>query len=355
MNVTFFWEGGSDFTLTHKGNPYGPLLAIAMAELGITFVPGDYGFTRDWVDTNREHSDVLHINWLHHFYRGDTREESTTRLNNLADNLKYAKHLGYRIIWTFHNLYPHERPYPENDETAQTMMCGLADEIIAHCRYAEKCTELFGRKDRIHVIPHGNYIDAYPNEISKSEARTSLGIPQDALVYAFSGNARPYKGIERLVDAFRAVSRSDDHLLLMMKEFRFNAKYAHDYVELAANEPNITAVSSPYFEPHEFQTYLNAADVSVLPFVDVLTSGSAILSLSFGLPTILPALGCMPELIDETSGRLFDPSSPGSLAETLVQIREEDLTSVSIAAMNRARELDWDVIAGQISRLYGRP
>jgi len=39
MNVTFFWEGGSDFTLAHKGNPYGPLLA--MGKLGITFVPGD--------------------------------------------------------------------------------------------------------------------------------------------------------------------------------------------------------------------------------------------------------------------------------------------------------------------------
>ena len=305
------------------------------------------------MDANGEQNDVPHINWLHHFYRADSREASTHRLRTFIDNLEHAKQIGYRIVWTFHNLYPHERPYLENGETAQTAMCELADKIIAHCGYAaEKCRELFGRKDRLHVIPHGNYIDAYPNEISKPDARASLGIPRDAFVYAFSGNARPYKEIERLVDVFQAVAHPQDHLLLMMKEFRFNPQYARDYVALAETAPNITAVSSPYFEPQDFQLYLNASDVSVLPFVDVLTSGSAILSLSFGRPTILPAFGYMPELIEEASGLLFDPTEPNALEHALTHIRNVDLATMGASAMTRARELDWNHIAQRISALY---
>ncbi|MEZ4597387.1 MAG: glycosyltransferase [Chloroflexota bacterium] len=42
------------------------------------------------------------------------------------------------------------------------------------------------------------------------------------------------------------------------------------------------------------QVFLRAADVMVLPYRDVLTSGSAILAMTFGLPVVAPRIGCLP-------------------------------------------------------------
>lgn len=356
MNVRFFWEAGGDFSLAHRGNPYGPLLAHAMQARGITFSAGDYAFTKQWLDDVRATDEVLHINWLHHFYKADDLASSIRSLTRFTDNLQYAERLGFRIVWTFHNLYPHERPYPAIDHDAQIMMCQVADEVIAHCRYAaDQCRDRFHRRGHLTVVPHGNYIDAYPNEISREAARRQLGLPPNARVYVFVGNARPYKGIDRLVETFRRIAAPDEHLLLMMRHFRFNPQYALDYVEMAQDAPNVTAVSSDFFERSEFQTYLNAADCAVLPFVDVLTSGSAILALSFGLPLILPRLGCLPELISANEGILFDPSDPQGLESALVAARTMDFEAMSASAMARARQLDWSDIAATVSDLYRSP
>jgi beta-1,4-mannosyltransferase len=44
---------------------------------------------------------------------------------------------------------------------------------------------------KLHVIPHGHYIDAYPNEISQEDARTALDLPDDARVFLFLGRIEP--------------------------------------------------------------------------------------------------------------------------------------------------------------------
>lgn len=104
MTVKFFWEAGDDLTLAHLGTPYGPLMAISMAKLGITFEPGDYSFTKKWLEASRNTSDVLHINWLHHFYKGDDLATTVGNLKRFTNNLQFAKSLGYRIVWTLHNI-----------------------------------------------------------------------------------------------------------------------------------------------------------------------------------------------------------------------------------------------------------
>ena len=50
-----------------------------------------------------------------------------------------------------------------------------ADAVIAHCGYAAKeAGRLFRPRNPIHVIPHGNFIDAFPNDVTRSEARGRL-------------------------------------------------------------------------------------------------------------------------------------------------------------------------------------
>jgi glycosyltransferase involved in cell wall biosynthesis len=201
------------------------------------------------------------------------------------------------------------------------------------------------------VIPHGNYIDAYPNDISRSDARKKLGVPESHFVYLFVGNARPYKGIEHLVQAFRDVG-DDDTALILAARRGLLPEYADRIEEMVSGDPNIRMCTSPFFASDEFQLYLNAADVVVLPFTDVLTSGTAILALSFGKPVVMPRMGCLPELVNDTMGLLYDPKDRDALQRALIEVRKQDLRQASLNAFDRAKELGWDKIANSLSLLY---
>jgi glycosyltransferase involved in cell wall biosynthesis len=352
MKALFFWEQVGGLTLDYRCNPYAGLLARELEKLDIHLELGEYEFEREWLEKNRQEFDVLHLNWLHAFYRRDDLETTVQQYTRFAENLTYARQLGYRIVWTMHNLYPHERPFPEIDRLGRLLMCRLADAVITHCQHAaERLRELFFWQDEVQVIPHGNFIDVYPNEISQQEARAQLGLPQDAFIYIFFGNTRTYKGIHTLIEAFSRAA-ADDALLLIMSRVTFNVEYAAELQQLAQGEERVRIFSSPYFADEEFQLYLNAADVATLPFSEVLTSGSAITALGFGKPMILPKLGCLPELIDEEIGILYDASDERALDKALVEIRQRDLAAAGRAAKARAQSLDWAGIAARIAAVY---
>ena len=249
-------------------------------------------------------------------------------------------------------MYPHERPFPELDHAARLLVCEIADAVLCHCNYAAGIAEkLFYKTEDVHLIPHGNFIDAFPNDISRSEARKKLGIPKDRFVYLFFGNARAYKGIEKVVSAFCNRAAEDAMLVLMMRK-AFDPTYADDVESAAKEDERIRVYTSPYFPEADFQIYINAADICVFPFAEVLTSGSAITALSFGCPVILPRLGCLPELIDENMGVLYDVKASDGLGDALVAARGLDLELGRKAAYKQALILNWRDIATSLADVY---
>ncbi len=352
MKVFFFWEDVGGLTLAHRCNPYAGLLAQALGRHGIQLELGDYTFSREWLRDNREEFSVLHFNWLHNFYREASLGATEDRYHRFAANLIYARELGYRIVWTLHNLYPHERPFPHIDRAVRLLVCEHADVIIAHCDHAARlAAEHFQRRERVVIVPHGHFIDVFPNNISRAQARSRLGIDEHRFVYLFFGNARAYKSVESLIAAFGQTADADAVLVLMLRS-SFNPEYTADLKRQAAADDRVIVFTDPYFPEVDFQIYLNAADVVVLPFAEVLTSGSAITALSFGTPVILPRRGCLPELIDGSMGILFDPDDDGGLERALSQIRRLDLEAAGRAAYRRALDFGWEDIAQRIAQIY---
>lgn len=353
MNVFFFWEPVGGLTLKHKCNPYAGLLAQELEKLDIYLELGEYALEKTWLEKHREKFDVLHLHWLHYFYRRDTLENSVADYEKFAENLTYAKKvLGYKIVWTLHNVYPHERPFPQLDHCARLLVCELADAVLCHCDYARGIAEkLFHRTHHVEIVPHGNFIDAFPNDISRGDARKQLGLTEDQFVYLFFGNARAYKGIEHLVSAFLENAGEDAVLVLMMRK-AFDVAYAEEVESLAQKDKRIKVFTSPYFPEADFQIYINASDVAVFPFAEVLTSGSAITALSFGRPVVMPRLGCLPELIDDKMGVLYDVKTHNGLGKALSKVRQLDMKVAQEAAMARALALNWKDIAAKLANVY---
>lgn len=354
----FFWEG-SGLELG-RANPYGALLAAALRRRGVELAEGDYDFRRSWLEESRAACGVLHLNWLDRFYARFEEprdpERAATRYADFADNLLLARRLGYRLVWTVHNLFPHERRYPQLDRLINALVAREADHVIAHCRYAaDRIEEWYDPPRQVQVIPHGNYLPVFPNRVSPGAARARLQLGGDRFVYLFFGNTRGYKGVAELVAAYGRGAARDSALLLMLREHARSPGLIPQLRAAAAGDARIRIHSSPYFEVDQFQYFLNAADVVVLPFAAVLTSGSAIQALGFGKPLVVPRLGCLPELVAGGCGVLYDPHAPGGLDAALHEARSLDLDAARAAALARTRELDWDPIAARIAALYRGP
>lgn len=350
MRVVFYWEAAG--LSLDKANPYGGLLARAMARLDVNLMPGfAEELTEEWLYANRGQIDVLHLNWPNYMYASSDTAEAVRRASALISHLALARQLGYRVVWTVHNLYPHESAHPELDHLVQVSLCSVATAVIAHCEHARSLvSRLFHRDHNVFVIPHGHFIDPYPNTISRQEARARLEIPQDNFVYLFFGNVRRYKGIENFLSAFASLPGDDLTLLLAAKVY---SDYGFALAEDAQRfDPRIAVRPSRFYANDELQLYFNAADVAVLPFLNVLTSGSTITALGFGKPVVVPAIGCLKELVDDTVGVRYDPQAPNALAEAMRAIRDRDMAALSTAALARARSLAWEDIAVKTLAAY---
>ena len=84
--------------------------------------------------------------------------------------------LNTKIIWTLHNLYSHECTHNYIERTIRKIFSYKVEAIICHCNQAKKKIKSeFGiPQNKIHVIPIGNDIGGYKNEISKEKALKNL-------------------------------------------------------------------------------------------------------------------------------------------------------------------------------------
>jgi hypothetical protein len=77
---------------------------------------------------------------------------------------------------------------------------------------------------------------------------------------------------------------------------RADSKKCRRQVETTANGDPCIRLDLRSVPVGEVEVLFSAADLVVLPFSDIMHSGSAILALSLNKPVLVPARGCLPEL-----------------------------------------------------------
>ncbi|MBO8140912.1 MAG: glycosyltransferase [Firmicutes bacterium] len=143
------------------------------------------------------------------------------------------------------------------------------------------------------VICHGHYRDIYSQSISREAARKILGIDANSAVILFFGQIRPYKGVVGLVEAFREIQMPGVELVIAGRIK--NAELAKEIESASAEDPRVR-VYDQFVPETKVSQFFSAADLVVLPYTEILNSGSAILALSLDRPVLVPDLGSMREL-----------------------------------------------------------
>jgi len=340
------------------GNPYQGELAGALERRGIAVnmaIPGVRNLP--FIGALRDHGvpDVLHIHWIYPFLIGRYRTVTVLKGTRLLLELLVLKFLGVRVVWTVHNLEDHEGRTPTIERYFRSIVARLCDDLIVHCSTArDRLVERYDLperyRDRIEVLRHGHYIDSYPDEVSRQEARKRLDIETEATTFLYFGRIRAYKNLPGLIEAFGRLDGEDVELYVVGRPGKEHLD--SELADLCQTDERVTYV--PEFVPEdEIQLYMNAADAVVLPFSNVLSSGSAILAMSFGNPVLAPRIGCLEPLLAGQAELTYEPDDEDALVRALRSATTRDLES--IGAGNRRRieaTRDWDDIAERTRTVY---
>ena len=335
-------------------NPYQQKLLCGLQTLRVSVVHSSFNDIVNACLKEKIDFDIIHFDWLHLYYQSRNPFTSSLRLLSFIRKWYLLRSKGVRFVWTAHNLSRHDNTIPLLDTLMTTFVARRSDAIIAHCEVAkQKIIQQFNLQNpnKVHVIPHGNYIDCYENIVSASEARADLGISQDTLTLLFMGIIRPNKGIYELIDAFEAINNPKLHLIVAGKP------YPHEEEKIATRlkQHSNTTFVPEYVPDDQIQRYVNAADVVVFPYKNILTSGAVILAMSYGRACIVPQLGCMGETInDGLGGFLYDPEKSEGLKEAIERAIEHHFKLAEMGAYNyqKAEQSNWNVVARQTLEVY---
>ena len=333
-------------------NPYQPALVGALGKLDVRV----QGQPWRWLLLSQLRGmDVIHIHWT----SGPANErlwKFALGYPLLALQFLWLRMQGRRIVWTVHNLESHEKRNPIRDHMVSWLLGRMANGVIVHGESAKRAVaQRFGvAPKKITVIPHGNYIGLYPNDIGREEARRRLKLEAHQRVALFLGNIRPYKGVTELIEAFRGLQARDAVLVLAGRPL--NAEVEQTVARLAGDDGRVL-FHPGFVDDSRVQEYMNAADVVVFPYREVLTSGAIVLAMSFGKACVAPRLGCIPDVLDSRGGFLYDPDAPDGLASALRAALDAGDGSADMGHRNRetAEAWSWDRIASQTLDVYRGP
>jgi len=336
------------------GNPYWSLLASGLKDFGVEVVEEPECYKIGWLFTHRNLIDIIHFHYFQSLYcnGGHTRARLIYVLR-FAIYLILARLLGYRTVLTNHNLKPTQplKPY-WIDYLGHWVMVNFAERVIVHCPEARRLLAArYGRKHCVFEVTHPNYIQSYPNNVSRESARLQLELTPDRFVFLFFGGVRPNKNIETLIQAFGQIEGSQYSLVIAGNPGN-DAEYPSKLRNLAEGDPRIS-FHLQYIPDEQIQIYFKACDVVVLPFARVLTSGSAILAMSYARPVIAPRAGCLPALLEPDSGWLYESGELDSLIETMKFSAKQDQLSTGLNAYNKISACSVDNFIKQTLDCYG--
>jgi glycosyltransferase involved in cell wall biosynthesis len=277
---------------------------------------------------NYRRPNIIHFHWQHSLFivKGKYNKYKMI-LKSVISLLQLIiiKMTGIRIVWTAHNLKDHENTHQSIQFFFTKYFARCSDLIIAHCDTAKSIiVEQFNikKKDKVIVIPHGNFLGYYRNEISRKRAQQKLNVTSEEITFLFLGEIRYYKGVLELVDAFLSLKHESMQLIIAGRPF--DAQIAEKVKQKINSHKQIRLVLE-FIPNDELQLYINASDVMVFPYCDIFSSGGVMLALSFGKPIIAPRLGCIPDVLDSSGSFLYDSFQQDGLLQAMEKtIRSKD-------------------------------
>lgn len=272
--------------------------------------------------------------------------------------VKLASLLGYRVIVTAHDVESFDQNLTVKSLVHRSY--ALAHAVVAHNQTSagEVVAKLGVPPQRVHVVPHGSYVDFAAPPPPRAEARQLIGLAAEGgPVLLFFGQIKEVKGLDVLIEAFAQVLQTlpTARLVIAGKVWKADfSRYTRQIERLGLQDSVLLHIR--YIPDDEVHAFYAAADLVVLPYRRIYQSGVLLMAMSFGTPVMASDLPAMKEVVqDGETGYLFHRDDAADLAARLLQALADPtgLQRVQQAADACMRErFGWARIGQQLARVY---
>lgn len=285
--------------------------------------------------------------------------------------LELRKHSQIQLIHTYHSLgFVKYSSVPVRPAIAQTRL-GIEQQILeqASCVVAtspqeeDSLRQLVSHRGNIEIIPCGTDTDNF-HLMSKTEARTKLGLDLQEKIVLYVGRFDPRKGIETLVrSCAKLKSNYSAPLKLVIVggsshercDGEERARIAQIVQEVGLEEQTLFAGQIGH---HRLPLYYAAADVCVIPSHYEPFGLVAIEAMACGTPVVASDVGGLRfTVLPEETGLLVSPKDTDAFASAMQRILSDELWARKLrrqACANVNQRFSWTGVGIQLSDLYRR-
>ncbi|MGM9488987.1 glycosyltransferase [Ideonella sp. YS5] len=285
---------------------------------------------------------ICHFHWLHGGTAKAADEAAADKaVDEFAAVLRRIRMAGHRVVWTVHNVMPHETRWPEHDRRIHQMVADAADVVHVMTSQSRALCSPHYRwdADKELCVPHPSYLGAHADWLSPMQARAEWRIAQEEVVFLSFGAVLGYKGYAGLMTAFDAARAASVRPLRLIIAGAPADEAVARALRLWAHGRSDVTLELRTIGSDEIQYFFRAADAAVCPYERTLNSGAALMATSFGVPVIGPRIGGFIDNIGESAGLLYDPADEAGLTVALIDAAGTDLARRRDAALGLAREL----------------
>lgn len=211
-------------------------------------------------------------------------------------------------------------------------------------------TKMNGSK--VHVIPSGLDLKQFEFEITKSEARKELNLPDDHIIIGLIGRFDPHKGQVLLLEAMK-FAKDKRFICCFLGEPTKEA--GSEYMDLMHKTIEDNQLAERVFiRPFrkDIATFFKAIDAFVMASKAETFGMVTIEAMACGVPVIASNAGGSPEILDFGKyGMLFEPLNPESLARKIDMFCEEPNAFSPHALQQEAKKYTHDGVCTEVEKL----
>lgn len=271
---------------------------------------------------------IVNIHWPEALF--DWWEPTEQQLLDLEEDIRFWKKNSV-VVYTKHDDRRTKGSTPLFTQLFE-LIEKYTDVFIHLGEYSKAKYEVIYPNARHEIVPHPLYQGSY-KVFPKNEAREILGITPNSFVITVPGAIRDFKERKLVLNSFKALKVSHKVLIssnmrteikrdfrgrVALKKFvdvkkylvnRFKSKY----------KPPTYIFTYEKLDSEEFSLKISAADVILVPRIDILNSGNVFLAFTFRKVVCGPATGNINEALQKFKMPIFKPSSLKSVIKALNQ------------------------------------
>lgn len=312
---------------------------------GITEPTDDYEFV-PWSPRRafRGRYDLVHIHWPESVWGKESLVAGLVRGTILLALLTGARLRHKPVVYTLHNLEPHEIPHPTLDRIMQAAFERTVSrvQVLSDHGALEVETRLGGKVPsdlvRIGVEPS--------NHIRNPGLQAG---PVGRILHF--GFIREYKDVPLLIETFRSVQTNEAWRLSVVGNVATSA--LRESIEGAARGADNVSLRLEFIAESDIPGIHAGACLVVLPYRRIENSSSILTALEYSVPVLAPRLGALPELqeiVGDRWVRLYDGEfDAGVLLDAMMWARR-----TKRVAPPELEQFDWRLVRGQRDQSYDR-